>query len=193
MAVIDDVGRGGRGRAVHGLPLRYVAAAVALLLAFAAGDAARAAGMVYRCETPSGIEYRDIGCGMTAPMRLGRPVGSIDPLTEGERALLEQLQRDMAARARSAGPARSAAASRRERACVPGQATACAEPPGTAKKARKRPRKPRTVEVAATAPRARMLGRRPGRETGASPRPPAVDAPAGPDAPAPARRLAPGR
>ena len=192
MAVIDDVGRGGRGRAVHGIPLRYVAAAVALLLAFAAGDAARAAGMVYRCETPSGIEYRDIGCGMTAPMRLGRPVGSIDPLTEGERALLEQLQRDMAARARAGRPARTAAAARRPTACSPGPA-ACADAPGTAKKARKRPRKPRTVEVAATAPRARMLGRRPGRETGASPRPPAVDAPAGPDAPAPARRLAPGR
>ena len=192
MAVIDDDGRVGRGRAVPGVTVRYVAAAVALLLALAAGDAARAAGMVYRCETPSGIEYRDIGCGMTAPMRLGRPVGSIDPLTEGERALLDQLQRDMAARARAGRPARTAAAGRRPTACSPGQA-ACADVQGTAKKARKRPRKPRTAAVAVAAPRASTLGRRPGRETGASTRPPAGDTPAGPDAPAPARRLAPGR
>ncbi len=164
-----------------------------LLLFGGASTRASAAAAVYRCDTATGVVYTDIGCTASAPMRLGRPVGSIDPLTEGERALLEQLRRDLTAR-RPARPATRPvrASAKRCRGTHARSAECSTAPDARPAKPRSQPRKPSVITHRPAPARAMGLGRRAANNRSGGDRPAAPSA-GPPGATAPERQVAPGR
>lgn len=176
-AAVRNRGMDGRRRAsVHAL-----ACLLTVLAAAAAVPAYAAEGKVYRCERDGNVVYTDIGCSLLPPVRLGRPVGTVDPLTEGERALLERMQRGTAGAhgrspkgdpARARGRARATANAKGTRCTATAGAEAtCAEREPPARRARAKGGKSRRIVSAPPPARAASIYARP--RGAAAERPPA--------------------